>query len=100
MIMMIPSYQSHWYTSISIGDVMVLIVVGFTTTFAISCEFEPLSGEVYPIQHYVIKFVSDLRHVGGFLQVLIQFPPSIKQTATLYMKYLVIVESVIKHHKP
>ena len=24
-------------------------------------------GEVYPIQHYVIKFVSDLRQVGGFL---------------------------------
>ena len=26
-------------------------------------------GEVYPIQRYVIKFVSDLRHVGGFLRV-------------------------------
>ena len=24
-------------------------------------------GEVYSIQHYVIKFVSDLRQVGGFL---------------------------------
>ena len=23
-------------------------------------------GEVYSIQHYVIKFVSDLRHAGGF----------------------------------
>ena len=23
-------------------------------------------GEVYSIQHYVIKFASDLRHVGGF----------------------------------
>ena len=23
-------------------------------------------GEVYSIQHYVIKFVSDLRQVGGF----------------------------------
>jgi hypothetical protein len=27
-------------------------------------------GEVYSIQHYVIKFVSDLRPVGGFLRVL------------------------------
>ena len=27
-------------------------------------------GKVYLIQHYVIKFVSDLRQVGGFLQVL------------------------------
>ena len=24
-------------------------------------------GELYSIQHYVIKFVSDLRQVGGFL---------------------------------
>jgi hypothetical protein len=24
---------------------------------------------VYTIQHYVIKFVSDLRQVGGFLRV-------------------------------
>jgi hypothetical protein len=26
-----------------------------------------IHGEVYSIQHYVIKFVSDLRQVGGFL---------------------------------
>jgi hypothetical protein len=30
----------------------------------------PAHGEVYLIQHYVIKFVSDLRQVSGFLQVL------------------------------
>jgi hypothetical protein len=29
---------------------------------------------VYSIQHYVMKFVSDLRQVGGFLRVL-RFPP-------------------------
>jgi hypothetical protein len=34
----------------------------------------PVHGEVYSIQHYVIKFVSELRQVGGFLQVL-WFPP-------------------------
>jgi len=28
-------------------------------------------GEVYWIQHYVIKIVSDLRQVGGFLRVLL-----------------------------
>ena len=28
-------------------------------------------GEVYSIQHYVIKFVSDMRQVDG----LLQFPP-------------------------
>jgi hypothetical protein len=27
----------------------------------------PVHGEVYSIQYYVIKFVSDLRQVGGFL---------------------------------
>jgi hypothetical protein len=26
----------------------------------------PVHGEVYSIQHYVIKFVSDMRQVGGF----------------------------------
>jgi hypothetical protein len=30
-------------------------------------EFESHSGKVYSIQHYVIKFVSGLRQVGGFL---------------------------------
>jgi hypothetical protein len=45
--------------------------LAFTTTYENSayhhwsCEFESHSGEVYPIQHYVIKFVSDLRKVGG-----------------------------------
>ena len=34
------------------------------------------------VQHYVIKIVSDLRQVGGFLWVL-QFPPQIKLTTTI-----------------
>jgi hypothetical protein len=65
------------------------LVVGFTTTYAISayhhyrCEFESRSGEVYSIQqHYVIKFVSDLRQVSGFLWAL-WFPPPIKATAKI-----------------
>jgi len=33
-----------------------------------------IHGEVYSIQHYVIKFVSDLWQVGGFLRIL-GFPP-------------------------
>ena len=40
----------------------------------------PFHGEVK--LHYVIKFVSDLRQVSGFLQVL-RFPPLIKLTATI-----------------
>jgi hypothetical protein len=34
------------------------------------------------VQHYMIKFVSDLPQVGGFLRVL-RFPPPIKLTATI-----------------
>ena len=47
----------------------------------------PVHGEVvYWIQHYVIKFVSDLRQVGGFLRVL-GLPPPIKLTTTIELKY-------------
>jgi hypothetical protein len=44
------------------------MVVGYTTTYAISayhhwcCEFESQSGQ--GVQHYVIKFVSDLLAAG------------------------------------
>jgi virulence-associated protein VapD len=44
--------------------------------------FESRSGEVYLIQHCMIKFVSDLRQVSAFLRLL-WFPPSIKLTATI-----------------
>jgi len=37
----------------------------------------PVHGKVYSIQHYVIKIVSNLRQVGGFLRVL-RFPPTNK----------------------
>ena len=50
-----------------------------TTTNVVSSN--PSHGDVYSIQHYVIKFVSDVRQVGGFLRVLL-FPPSIKVIAT------------------
>jgi hypothetical protein len=35
----------------------------------------PVHGEVYLIQHYVMKFVGDLRQIGGFFWVL-WFPHS------------------------
>jgi hypothetical protein len=44
------------------------------------CEFETRSG--LGVQHDVMKFVSDLRQIGGFLWVL-RFPPPIKLTATI-----------------
>jgi len=62
------------------------MVVGFTTTYVISayhhwcCQFESWSG--WDVQLYVIKFVSDLLQVDGFLRIL-RFHPPIKLTATI-----------------
>ena len=42
------------------------------------------------MQHYVIKFVSDLRQVGAFLRVL-RFPPPIKLTAMIITEILLKV---------
>ena len=53
--------------------------VSITTKFVSS---NPIDDEVYLIQHYVIKFVSDLRQVSGFLSVP-WFPPQIKLTVTV-----------------
>ena len=39
-------------------------------------------GEVYSMQHYVIKFVIDLRQVNSFLRVL-RFPPPIILTTMI-----------------
>ena len=58
------------------------MVVGFTTTSTKVVSSNPAHGEVYSIQLYVIKFVSDLRQVGGFLKV-VRFPSQIKLTATI-----------------
>jgi hypothetical protein len=58
------------------------MVVGFTTTCAITTKVvssKSFMADVYLIQQYEIKFVSDLRQVGGFLW----FPPPIKLTATI-----------------
>ena len=45
-------------------------------------SLNPVYGEVYLIQHYVIKFVSDLQQVSGFRRIL-WFPPPIKLTAMI-----------------
>jgi hypothetical protein len=46
----------------------------------------------------MLKFVSDLPQVGGFLRV-IRFPPPIKLTASIHFVYnWNIVESGVKHH--
>jgi hypothetical protein len=74
----------------NLGAVVVVIVWSLdlqphvqsvpVTTKVVSSN--PVHDEVYSIQHYVIKFVSDLWQVGGFLRVL-RFHPPIKLTATI-----------------
>jgi hypothetical protein len=64
------------------------MVVGFTTTVQsvpITTKVvssNPIHDKVYSIQHYVIKFVSDLQQVGDFLRV-VRFPPPIKLITTI-----------------
>jgi hypothetical protein len=53
-------------------------VTPFSIHYLLVVSSNLFHGEVYSIQHYVIKFVSDLRQVGGFLW----FHPPIKLTAT------------------
>ena len=66
------------------------MVVRFSTTHAISVyhhwcsELESRPGR--GVQYYVIKFVSDLRQVGGFFMVLRFFPP-IKLTTRIQLKH-------------
>ena len=91
----LSKFTENWYIWYPISILYLVggggrdhMVVGFTTTYAISAittkvvSLNPAHVEVYSIQHYVIKFVSDLRQVAGFLQVL-RFPPPIKLTPTI-----------------
>jgi hypothetical protein len=59
-----------------------VVVIVWELYFITDVSMNPVHGEVYLIQHYVIKFVSDLRQVGDFLRVL-RFPPPIKLFATI-----------------
>jgi hypothetical protein len=54
------------------------------TTKVVSSNQAPAG--VYSIKHYVIQFASDLRHVDGFLRVLL-FPLPIKLTTKILLKY-------------
>ena len=66
----------HGCDRMVVGFIIQLPVQSVPITINIVIS-KPVHGEVYLIQHYVIKFVSVLRQVGGFLQVL-RFPPPIK----------------------
>ena len=57
-------------------------------------DLESRSCKAYSIQHYMIKFFSDLRHAGGFL-LAFRFPPTNKLTAMISWN---IVESGVKRY--
>jgi hypothetical protein len=65
-------------------ELTTLVLIG-TSNLCNQClsvvSSNPVHGELCSTQHYVIKFVSDLRQVGGFLWVL-RCPPPIKLIAT------------------
>jgi hypothetical protein len=48
----------------------------------------PANGDVYSIQHYVMKFISDLRQVGCFIRVL-RFPVDWKYITLAYLLHSV-----------
>jgi hypothetical protein len=54
------------------------VVVAYTTTTNV-VSLNPGHGEVYSIQHYVIKCGRDLRQASGFPRLL-RCPPPIKLT--------------------
>ena len=68
-----------------------MVVIVYTTSYAISahhywcCEFESWSGR--GVQHYVIKFVSDLQQVSGFLHQKNWPPPNKEHTHELFLVF-------------
>jgi hypothetical protein len=82
-------FKTSQYRSLSLVFVFTCV---FFRMFVVIVESVPITtkvvssssahGDVYSIQHYLIKFVSDLRQVGGFLRVL-RYPSPIKLTATI-----------------
>jgi hypothetical protein len=77
-------------TKMKEGDVIVVIICCLDLQLPMQSapiptkvvSSNPAHCQMYSIQHYVLKFVSDLRHVSGFLRVLRLSPP-IKLTATI-----------------
>ena len=78
----LPSYIYWFETGAFIGHDR-MVVVQSMPIITKRVRSNPVHGEVYAIQHYVIKFVSDLH---SFLGVP-RFPPPIKLTATILLKY-------------
>ena len=66
-------YCHYMYTKVVVVVILYLDLqllvqsVPITAKVVSSNPAQLMNGEVYLMQHYVIKFVSDLRQVGGFL---------------------------------
>ena len=66
-------YCHYMYTKVVVVVILYLDLqllvqsVPITAKVVSSNPARLMNGEVYLMQHYVIKFVSDLRQVGGFL---------------------------------
>jgi hypothetical protein len=106
--------DKFWFKKHSISPIPLLLrscrghdcmVIGFTTTYAISayhywcCEFESRSGR--GVQHYVIKFVSDLWQVFTFMSlVFFVYSGFLHKYNWQPWYYWNIVGSGIKHHNP
>ena len=76
-----------WFLQLTVQSVPIIIEVVCSS---------PVHDEVYSIQHYVIKFVSDLRQVYGFL-----WAPVSSINKTEHHNILEIMLKVaLKHHKP
>ena len=85
------SLQTNYLTYlIERGGVMVIIVRNLDLQLTIQSvpitskvvSSNPVHGEMYSIQHYMIKFDSDLRQIGDFLRVL-RFPTPVNLTDTI-----------------
>jgi hypothetical protein len=59
---------------------------GLTSSLRVATPLRVYVTFSQKFSYYVIKFVSDLQRDGGFLRVL-RFPPPIKLTATIQLKY-------------
>ena len=85
------------------------MVVGFKT----NVSSNPPSGEVYLIQHYVIKFVSDLRQFCGFLisstnkadchniaEILLKVALNPITSSVLTLMFVQLLSTLKKRHSP
>ena len=84
----------QWWSTIPTISTKRTITFHFNSLDHWCCELEYRSG--WGVQHYVIKFVSDLRQAGGFLRIL-RFLPPIENWPPRY--YWNIVDSGVKHHQ-